>query len=76
MYQIVCVREDTDGRFPVASGFSDEAEAWETAQGWINRRFRDAAYDYSRGCWWLRDVEGYVYRIVVMHTDDLQQEAA
>jgi hypothetical protein len=51
-------------------------EAWETAQAWINRRFRDAAYDYSKECWWLRDAEGSVYRIMVMHGKDHQQKAA
>ena len=76
MYQIVCVREDTDGQLPIASGFSDGLEAWETAQAWINRRFRDAAYDYSKECWWLRDAEGSVYRIMVMHGKDHQQKAA
>jgi hypothetical protein len=75
MYQIVCVREDTDGPFSLASGFSDELEAWETTQDWINRRFRDAAYDYSKECWWLRDVEGYIYRIMVLRIED-EQEAA
>jgi hypothetical protein len=76
MYQIVCVREDTDGHLPVASGFSDATEAWETAQGWVNRRFRNAAYDYSKECWWLRDAEGYVHRVMVTHTEGHRQEAA
>jgi hypothetical protein len=49
MYQIVCVTGETDRRSTVASGFCDEAEAWETAQNWINRRFLDAAYDHSKG---------------------------
>jgi hypothetical protein len=50
---------------PVAPGFSDAAEAQETAEGWINRRFRDAAYDYSKECWWLLDPEGLVFRVMV-----------
>jgi hypothetical protein len=65
MYQIVCVREDTNGPVPVACGFSDAEEARETAQDWINRCFRDAAYDHSKNCWWLRDHEGFVYRVMV-----------
>jgi hypothetical protein len=65
MYQIVCVREDTDGSFPVACGFSNAEEAWETARGWITRRFGEAAYDHNEECWWLRDDEGNLVRVMV-----------
>jgi len=65
MYQIVCVSGETNRHSTVASGFSDESEAWDTAQNWINRRFIDAAYDYSRQCWWLLDAQREIYRIMI-----------
>jgi hypothetical protein len=65
MYQIVCVSGETNRHSTVASGFSDEAEAWDTAQNWINRRFLDAAYDHSRECWWLLDAHREIYRIII-----------
>jgi hypothetical protein len=65
MYQIVCVSGETNRHSTVASGFSDEAEAWDTAQNWINRRFLDAAYDHSRECWWLLDAHREIYRIMI-----------
>jgi len=65
MYQIVCVTGETDRRSTVASGFCHEAEAWETAQNWINRRFLDAAYDHSKECWWLLDSHRQIHRIMI-----------
>jgi hypothetical protein len=65
MYQIVCVSGETNRHSTVASGFSDEAEAWDTAQNWINSRFLDAAYDHSRQCWWLLDAHREIYRIMI-----------
>jgi hypothetical protein len=65
MYQIVCVTGETDRRSTIASGFCDEAEAWETAQNWINRRFLNAAYDHSKECWWLLDSHRQIHRIMV-----------
>jgi hypothetical protein len=67
MYQIVCVSGESNRHSTVASGFCDEAGAWETAQNWISRRFFDAAYDHSKECWWLLDSHREVCRIMILH---------
>jgi hypothetical protein len=64
-FEIVCVGGETDGDSTLASGFRDEAEAWETAETWIRSRFVDAAYDHSKNCWWLLDSQRHVYRIMI-----------
>jgi hypothetical protein len=64
-YHIVCVSDETNRHSTVASGFCDEAEARETAQNWISRRFLDAAYDHSQECWWLLDSQRQIYRILI-----------
>jgi hypothetical protein len=68
MYQIVCVDGETNRHSTVASGFCDEAGAWQTAQDWISSRFADAAYDHSRDCWWLLNSRREIYRIVIHET--------
>jgi hypothetical protein len=36
-----------------------------TARSWITRRFDEAKYDHSKECWWLRDHEGNLVRVMV-----------
>jgi hypothetical protein len=64
MFQIVCIEQSTKRPSTIATGFRYEIEARRTVKDWIDRRFVDAAYDYSKECWWLID-DGRAYRIIV-----------
>jgi len=75
MFQIVSIEQNTNRHSTIAAGFCSEPEARSTAKDWIDRRFGDAVYDYSKGCWWLLD-GGRTYRILVQKTSNLSHVAA
>jgi hypothetical protein len=64
MFKIVCIEENPERLYTIASGFHDEIEARDTAKDWIIRRLFDVAYDRSDGCWWLID-GGRAYRVAI-----------
>src|SRR5262249_30727880 len=70
MYRIVRVELGSDGLdrarpFTLASGFTDEASARQTAQDWLSRRFADAVYNSAYDCWELRDADGDIHYVIV-----------